>query len=64
MKGEQIILQKIENIEKDLENIKQHMVNIDGIMTEEDYEALLEYRKEKAEGKLISHKTVKKELQV
>ena len=62
MKSEQVILQKLENIEKNVEKIKQHMVDVDAIMTEEDYEALLEYRKEKAEGRLISHGAVKKQL--
>jgi len=62
MKSEHVILQKLENIEKNVEKIKQHMVDIDAIMTEEDYEALLEYRKEKVEGKLISHEAVKKQL--
>ena len=64
MKGEQVILEKLENIEKNVEEIKQHMVDADAIMTEEDYEALLEYRKEKEEGRLISHEAVKKELRL
>lgn len=51
MKSEQVILQKLEMIEKNVEEIKQHMVNVEAIMIEEDYEALLEYRKEKAEGR-------------
>ena len=38
------------------------MVDSDAILTEEDYEALLEYRKEKAEGRLVSHDKLKKEL--
>lgn len=57
-----LILQKLENIEKNVEQIREHMVDSDAIMTEEDYEALLLYRKEKSEGRLISHEELKKEL--
>ena len=38
------------------------MLDMDNIMTEEDYEALLQYRKEKAKGVLVSHEDLKKEL--
>ena len=38
------------------------MVDIDSIMTEEDFKALLEYRKDKSVGELISHEQLKKEL--
>ncbi len=57
-----LILQKLEKIEKNVEQIREHMVDSDAILTEEDYEALLEYRKEKAEGRLVSHDELKKEL--
>ncbi len=62
MKGQQLILQKLEKIEKEVKQIKEHMVDVDTIMTEGDYEALLEYRKEKVSGKLISHEQIKQEL--
>ena len=62
MESNQDILRKLERIEKDVVSIKEHMVDIDSIMTEEDYESLLAYRKEKASGKLISHKSIKKDL--
>ncbi len=42
--------------------IKEHMVDIDSIMTEDDYKALQEYKIEKSEGKLTSHEELKKEL--
>jgi len=42
--------------------IKQHMVDIDSIMTEEDYLALIDYRKEKSANKIISHEQLKKQL--
>ena len=57
-----LILQKLENIEKNVEQIREHMVDSDAILTEEDYEALLEYRREKAEDRLVSHDELKKEL--
>lgn len=53
---------EVKSIKKDLEYIKKHMVDIDCIMTEEDYAALLEYRREKKAGKLISHRQLKEEL--
>lgn len=62
MKAQQLLLKKLDKIEKDVHEIKNHMVDIDSIMTEEDFEALLDYRKEKTAGKLISHTQLKKEL--
>lgn len=62
MNEQQLILQKLEKIEKGVENIKEHMVDVDSIMTEEDYADLVEYRKEKETRKLISHEQLKKEL--
>lgn len=56
------ILQELKVIKKELDFIKENMVDIDSVVTEEDYEALLEYRKQKSQGKLISHKQLKKEL--
>lgn len=40
------------------------MVDPDSIMTEEDYASLIDYRKEKKEGKLTSHEDLKKELEL
>ena len=62
MEFEKQVMEKLDKLDKEIETIKKHMVDIDTIMTEEDYEALLEYRKEKAQGKLISHEDLKKEL--
>jgi len=62
MGPEQMVLEKLDRIEKEIHDIKEHMVDIDSIMTEEDYEALLAYRKEKASGKLVSQEQLKKEL--
>jgi len=49
-------------IRSDLDFIKEHMVDRDSIMTEEDYEALLDYREEKASGQLVDQDRVTKEL--
>ena len=56
------ILEKLDKIEKEVKQIKNHMIDVDSIMTEEDYEALLAYREEKKAGKLITHDQLKKEL--
>lgn len=58
------VMIELEEIKKDLNFIKEHMVDIDSIMTEDDYAALQEYRKQKKEGKLISHEQLVKELGV
>ena len=49
-------------IREDLDFIKSHMVDVDSILTEEDYLSLQEYRKEKESGTLTSHEALKKEL--
>ncbi len=56
------ILHELKAIREDLDYIKGHMVDIDSILTEEDYLSLQEYRKEKASGVLISHEDLKNEL--
>ena len=62
MQQEKQILEKLEKIERNVEDIKKHMVDVDSIMTEDDYEALVEYRKEKSQNNLNSHEQLKKEL--
>lgn len=58
MKGEQVILQKLENIEKNVEEIKQHMVDVDTILTAEERVMLDESIKHEKEGKLVSLKDI------
>lgn len=60
--AEKQLIQELKGIKKELHYIKEHMVDVDSVMTEEDYMALQEYRKEKKEGKLISHEDLKREL--
>jgi hypothetical protein len=59
---ETAVIEELKAIKQDLAYIKQHMVDIDNILAEEDYKALQDYRKEKDAGKLISHDMLKKEL--
>ncbi|MGB8216413.1 MAG: hypothetical protein WCE94_03835 [Candidatus Methanoperedens sp.] len=56
------ILHELRTIREDLDYIKIHMVDIDSILTEEDYLSLQDYRKEKASGILTSHEDLKNEL--
>ncbi len=62
MAGEKLIMQKLQKLEKEVTQIKAQMADIDSVMTEEDYLALMDYRKQKASGRLLSHEQVKKEL--
>lgn len=56
------IVNELKSIKKDISFIKKHMVDVDSILTEDDYLALQEYRKEKNANKLTSHAKLKKEL--
>jgi len=58
----QEVVKELKAIRQDLDYIKDHMVDSDSILTEEDYKALQAYREEKKAGKLISHEQLKKEL--
>ena len=49
-------------VKRELHEIREHMVDIDSILTEDDYVALDEYKREKSEGNLTSHEELKKEL--
>ncbi len=62
MEAEQQILQKLDKIEREVVDIKKHMIDIDSILTEDDLYALIAYRKEKAAGTLLSHARLKKKL--
>ena len=55
------IVHELRSIREDLDFIKDHMVDIDSIMTEDDYLSLNEYRDEKSSGKLTSHEELKRE---
>ncbi len=55
------IKHELRAIREDLNFIKSHMVDIDSILTEEDYLSLQEYREEKNSGILTSHEDLKNE---
>lgn len=58
----QTILKGIKEIKKNLKYIKEHMVDIDTILTKDDKRALEEARKEFKEGKTTSLEDLKKQL--
>ena len=58
----ELIHKDLEFLKSELIGIKERMEDADGIMTEDDYEALQEYNLEKSEGKLTAHEEIKKEL--
>jgi len=58
------IYKEIELIKNKVIKIEEHMVDIDSIMTEDDYRALQDYEKEKSQGKLKQHEKLKKELEL
>jgi len=51
---EQRILEKLEKIEKEVEEIKEHMVDVDTILTEEERRLLDESLKNEKLGRLVS----------
>jgi len=56
------LTRRLDALERSIDTLKRELVNQDSIMTEEDYEALLRYREEKADGSLVDHETIKREL--
>ena len=54
MTSEQLILEKLEKIEKEVKEIREHMVDVDVILTAEERTLLDESVKNEREGKLIS----------
>ena len=57
------IMEELKSIKEDISFIKKHMVDVDSILTEDDFSDLHEYRKEKVAGQLTSHEKLKKELE-
>ena len=56
------IFEGLNFLKKKILSIEKYTVDIDSILTEDDFAALAEYRAEKAEGRLISHGKIKAEL--
>ncbi len=64
MKTEQLILEKLEKIEKNVEDIKEHMVDVDTILTSDERILLDQSIKNEKEGKLVSSKELRKQLEI
>ncbi|MBI5392366.1 hypothetical protein HZA96_00725 [Candidatus Woesearchaeota archaeon] len=62
MKAEQLILEKLEKIEKNIEDIREHMVDADIILTEDERKLVEDSYENEKKGKLLSSKQLKKEL--
>ena len=54
MTSEQLILEILEKIEKEVKEIREHMVDVDVILTAEERTLLNESVRNEKEGKLIS----------
>ncbi len=57
-----LILQKLEKIEKDVVDIKEHMVDSDAILDEEDRQAIEQAENEFKEGKTTFLEQLKKKI--
>ena len=53
------IFEELDFLKKRILSIEKHMVDIDSILTEDDFTALAEYRAEKADCSLTSHDEIK-----
>ena len=60
MEIEQQILEKLNRIEKEIKDIREHMVDVDIILSEEEIRLLDESIKHEKEGKLISLEEIEK----
>ena len=58
----QTIQEELKAIRSDLSYLKEHMVDVDSILTEDDFEALKKAEKEHSEGKTIKLKDLKTQL--
>ena len=62
--GSKVILEKLDSIQSELNYIKEHMVDVDTILSSEDKIAVKEARKEFKQGKTVSLAEVKKRFNV
>ena len=56
------VYKEVKSVKRQVVKIEKHMVDIDSILTESDYEDLTSYKQEKKLGKLTSHEDLIKEL--
>ena len=54
----------LESLKKIVNEMKERMIDVDSIMTEEDYNAILVAREEKRRNELTSFDDLKKELRL
>ncbi len=57
-----LIMKELKEIRKDLEYIKEHMLDVDSILTEEEEALVLRAEKEYEEGKSVRLDDVKRDL--
>ena len=62
MQTERVILEKLGEIERQVKEIKEHMIDVDTILDQDDVRAIEEAEKDLREGKTTSLKQLKKEL--
>jgi len=56
------VMQKLDKIESDLNYLKEHMIDPDKILDEDDLNSIEDAEKDFKERRTISHKKLKKEL--
>ncbi len=62
MEATQLLLEKMEEIKKDLNFIKEHMIDADTLLSPEEIILLHQAREEEKKGETISLEQLKKEL--
>lgn len=62
MEATQLLLEKVEEIKKDLDFIKEHMIDADTLLSSEEMALLHQAREEEKRGETISLEQLKKEL--
>lgn len=62
MNSEQLILEELKVIRKEVEEIKEHMIDVDTILDQGDLKAIEEAERELKEGRTIPLEQLKKEL--
>tara|TARA_Y100000310_G_C20602012_1_gene773525 strand:+ start:911 stop:1090 length:180 start_codon:yes stop_codon:yes gene_type:complete len=51
MEATKVIIEKLDNIKSELDYIKEHMVDVDTILTDDDIQSIQEAEKDFSEGK-------------
>ncbi len=64
MNIERVLLEKLEKVERDIEQIKAYLVRMDSFLTRDDKEALEKAREELQRGETITLEALKKKMGV